>query len=246
MSGAGEGELLPMDLSQLSEEDLLAWDKEELVQRLRKAEGDKIAALVQRGRLIQEVNRQLQGHLREIRELKAVNSQLQEENQELRDLCCFLDEDRLKVKGLAREWQAFGRYAARVMREDVGGYLRKLANLERLQGALARENLELRELCAARYHHQDEEEENCAARYRHRQEEEENCAARYRHRQEEEENCDARYRHRQEEEENCDASPAGSSDLNIPCGPRDLGDGSSSTGSVGSPDQTHLACSPED
>lgn len=31
-----------------------------------------------------------------------------------------------------------------------------------------------------------------------------------------------------------------------PCGPRDLGDGSSSTGSVGSPDQLPLACSPDD
>ncbi|XP_041035845.1 coiled-coil domain-containing protein 85B [Carcharodon carcharias] len=207
MSGAGEGgsrsRSPPADLSQLSEDDLLAWGKEELVQRLRQAEADKIAALVQRGRLIQEVNRQLQGHLREVRELKAVNGQLQGENQELRDLCCFLDEDRLKVKGLAREWQAFGRYAARVMREDVGGYLRKLANLERLQEALVRENLDLRELCS-----EEEEEERAAT---------------------------------------SDASPAGSSDLNIlPCGPRDLGDGSSSTGSVGSPDQTHLACSPED
>ncbi|XP_078393219.1 coiled-coil domain-containing protein 85B, partial [Cetorhinus maximus] len=159
MSGAGEGESPPADLSQLSEADLLAWGKEELVRRLRRAEADKLAALVQRGRLMQEVNRRLQGHLREVRELKAVNGRLQEENRELRDLCCFLDEERLRAKGLAHEWQAFGRYAARVMREDVGGYLRKLAHLERRQEALVRENLDLRELCSARREEEEEEEE---------------------------------------------------------------------------------------
>ncbi|XP_067831881.1 coiled-coil domain-containing protein 85B [Heptranchias perlo] len=196
MSG-GDGALLPME----SEDELSNWDKGDLIQRLRRAETDKISALVQRGNLIKGVNRQLQEHLLEIRQLREVNGQLQEENQELRGLCCFLDEDRAKVHKLARDWQLFGRYAAKVMREDVGGYLRKLADLERLQAELVKENLGLRELCLLF-------EAGCGR--------------------------------------GSDASPAGSSDLNIPCGPRDLGDGSSSTGSVGSPEQLHLVCSPQD
>ncbi|XP_051901259.1 coiled-coil domain-containing protein 85B [Pristis pectinata] len=180
------------------EEDLLSWDKELLVLKLRRAEEEKIAALVQRGRLIGQVNRQLQEHLREIRELKAVNSRLREENRELGDLCCFLDGERLKVKRLAGEWQRLGRHALRALREDVGDCLGKLAELGRLQGALASENGQLKELCLA---------------------------------------LDAESRARG------DPSPAGSSDLGVPCGTRDLGDGSSS---VGSPDQPRPSCCPGD
>lgn len=194
-------ELLARDLAKMSDEEILTYSKEDLVKKLRKEESEKISTLIQRGRLIKEVNKQLQEHLLEIRELKVVNRKLQEENQELRDLCCFLDDDRLKVKKLAREWQLFGHHAAKVMREDLGGYLKKLAKLERIQEDFIKENLELKELCLVL-------EEECVSR--------------------------------------SDASPAGSSELNLPCGPRDLGDGSSSTGSVGSPDQLHLVCSPED
>ncbi|XP_032991951.1 coiled-coil domain-containing protein 85B [Lacerta agilis] len=192
-------------LAELSDAELGVCSKEELVRRLRHEEAEKLAALVQRGRLIQGVNRQLQEHLREIRELKAVNGRLQTENRELRDLCCFLDEDRLKAKRLARHWQLFGHHAAQVLRDEVAACLRKLAGLEGLQERLAKDNLELKELCLAL-------EEECAS---------------------------ARP----------DASPSpggGSSELNLPCGPRDLGDGSSSTGSVGSPDQLHPACTPDD
>ncbi|XP_070622343.1 coiled-coil domain-containing protein 85B [Erythrolamprus reginae] len=194
------------------EPDLSGCSKEELVRRLRREESEKLAALVQRGRLIQGVNRQLQAHLREIRELKAVNGRLQGENRELRDLCCFLDEDRLKAKRLARHWQLFGHHAAQALRDEVAGCLRKLSGLEGAQDRLAQDNLELKELCLAL--------EDCAAA----------AAA---------SSASARP----------DASPSpggGSSELSLPCGPRDLGDGSSSTGSVGSPDQPHPACTPEE
>lgn len=199
---SSEGEVLNRELSKVSDEDLLSCSKEELVNRLRKEETEKISALIQRGRLIKEVNKQLQGHLLEIRELKVINQRLQEENVELRDLCCFLDDDRLKVKKLAREWQLFGHHAAKVMREDLGGYLKKLADLEHLQDGIVKENMDLKELCLVL-------EEECVSR--------------------------------------SDSSPGGSTELNLPCMvARDLGDGSSSTGSVGSPDQLHLVCSPDD
>ncbi|XP_028916461.1 coiled-coil domain-containing protein 85B [Ornithorhynchus anatinus] len=188
----------------LTDDEMAALGKEELVRRLRREETEKLAALVQRGRLIQEVNRQLQGHLLEIRELKQVNRRLQDENRELRDLCCFLDNDRQKGKRVAREWQLFGTQASRAVRDDLGGCWQKLAELEGRQEELLRENLALKELCLAL-------EEEWAPRG--------------------------------------DASPGGAapSELGLPpCGPRDLGDGSSSTGSVGSPDQPHLACSPDD
>ncbi|XP_062892373.1 coiled-coil domain-containing protein 85B [Mobula hypostoma] len=191
----GEG----AEVAQVPEEELLSWDKERLVLRLRRAEEEKIAALVQRGRLIRQVNGQLREHLLEVRELKAVNRRLQEENRQLSELCCFLDNDRLKAKRLAREWQQLGRHAVRVLREDVSDYLGRLAELERLQGALVTENLQLKELCLA---------------------------------------LDAEARTTSD-----GGSPAGSSDLGAPCGARDLGDGSSSTGSVGSPDQTQPASS---
>lgn len=206
--------------AELSDAELGVCSKEELVRRLRHEEAEKLAALVQRGRLIQGVNRQLQEHLREIRELKAVNGRLQAENGELRDLCCFLDEDRLKAKRLARHWQLFGHHAAQVLRDELAACLRKLAGLEGLQERLAKDNLELKELCLAL-------EEECEAAA---------AAAAPTPRAP----LDA-------------ASPGpgpglgGPSELGLlPCGPRDVGDGSSSTGSVGSPDQLHPACSPDD
>ena len=35
------------------------------------------------------------------------------------DLCCFLDDDRQKGRRLAREWQKFGRYTAKVMKQEM-------------------------------------------------------------------------------------------------------------------------------
>ncbi|CAJ0948652.1 unnamed protein product [Ranitomeya imitator] len=189
--------LLGRDISKVTDEEMLSHSKEELVRKLREEEAEKMAALIQRGRLIKEVNRQLQGHLTEIRELKQVNHRLQEENRELKDLCCFLDDDRLKSKKLASEWQLFGYHAAKVLREDLGGYLKKLSELERRQDELVRENSCLSEVFLAL------EEDGASIRHH--------------------------------------ASPVASSELSLlPCGPRDLGDGSSSTGSVGSPDQLHV------
>lgn len=136
-------------LEELTDEEMAALGKEELVRRLRREEAARLAALVQRGRLMQEVNRQLQGHLGEIRELKQLNRRLQAENRELRDLCCFLDSERQRGRRAARQWQLFGTQASRAVREDLGGCWQKLAELEGRQEELLRENLALKELCLA-------------------------------------------------------------------------------------------------
>ncbi|XP_012675347.2 coiled-coil domain-containing protein 85A [Clupea harengus] len=135
------------DLSKLSDEDLMKSSKEDLVRRLRRAEADKMSAILDHGNLIREVNRRLQQHLNEIRGLKDINQKLQEDNQELRDLCCFLDDDRQKGKKVSREWQRLGRYSAGIMRKEVTLYLQKLKELEQRQEEVIKENLELKELC---------------------------------------------------------------------------------------------------
>ncbi|XP_066479798.1 coiled-coil domain-containing protein 85A [Tiliqua scincoides] len=135
------------DLSKVSDEELLKWSKEELIRSLRRAEAEKMSAMLDHSNLIREVNRRLQLHLGEIRGLKDINQKLQEDNQELRDLCCFLDDDRQKGKKVSREWQRLGRYSAGVMHKEVALYLQKLKELEVRQEEVLKENLELKELC---------------------------------------------------------------------------------------------------
>ncbi|XP_055069270.1 coiled-coil domain containing 85A, like [Misgurnus anguillicaudatus] len=148
LSGSKAGSEGPAEsISNLTDEELLQWSKEELVQRLRRSESDKMSAILDHSNLIREVNRSLQLHLNEIRGLKEVNQKLQDDNRELRDLCCFLDDDRQKGKRVSREWQRLGRFSASVMRKEVALYLQKLTELERKQEEVIRENLELRELC---------------------------------------------------------------------------------------------------
>lgn len=69
--GAAKGsESSAEDLSKVTDQELLKWNKDELVRRLRRAEADKMSAIVEHGNLIREVNRRLQQHLNEIRGLK--------------------------------------------------------------------------------------------------------------------------------------------------------------------------------
>ncbi|KAM9063227.1 coiled-coil domain-containing protein 85A isoform X1 [Sarcophilus harrisii] len=146
------------DLSKVSDEELLQWSKEELIRSLRRAEAEKVSAMLDHSNLIREVNRRLQLHLGEIRGLKDINQKLQEDNQELRDLCCFLDDDRQKGKKVSREWQRLGRYTAGVMHKEVALYLQKLKELEVKQEEVVKENMELKELCVML----DEEKGGCA------------------------------------------------------------------------------------
>ena len=87
---------------------------------------------------------QLDNCLRSVALLREQNRRLMQENAELRDLCCFLDDDRQKGKRLAREWQKFGRYTAKVMKQEVSSYQNKLQQLDDRQNALLRDNKELK------------------------------------------------------------------------------------------------------
>ena len=68
---------------------------------------------------VEHLRAQLDHCLRSLALLRDQNGRLLRDNAELRDLCCFLDDDRQKGKRLAREWQKFGRYTAKVMRQEV-------------------------------------------------------------------------------------------------------------------------------
>lgn len=72
------------DLSKVTDEELLQWSKEELIRSLRRAEAEKVSAMLDHSNLIREVNRRLQLHLGEIRGLK-VSSGLEGEGRAGRD-----------------------------------------------------------------------------------------------------------------------------------------------------------------
>lgn len=69
-SGAAAAAAGSEDLSKVPDEELLKWSKEELVRSLRRAEAEKMSAMLDHSNLIREVNRRLQLHLGEIRGLK--------------------------------------------------------------------------------------------------------------------------------------------------------------------------------
>uniref|UniRef100_A0A4W5PBK6 Coiled-coil domain containing 85C n=1 Tax=Hucho hucho TaxID=62062 RepID=A0A4W5PBK6_9TELE len=133
-------------MNQLPDEELLQWGKEQLLNRLRRVDSEKLYLMIEHGNMMKDVNRRLQVHLHEIRNLKEINQKLQDDNNELRELCCFLDDDRQKGKKLSREWQRFGRYSANAMWKEVGTYQLKLKELEANQDTVVRENTDLKEI----------------------------------------------------------------------------------------------------
>lgn len=134
------------DLSKISDDELVRWSKEDLIKRLRRADSEKMNLMLEHGNMMKDINRRLQVHLHEIRNLKEINQKLLDDNQELRELCCFLDDDRQKGKKLSREWQRFGRYSASSMWKEVSTYQQKLKELEGNQENILRENAELKEI----------------------------------------------------------------------------------------------------
>ena len=75
--------------------------------------------LINNGQSWPDLEKQLSECPEQIKNLEDRHKQLKIDNQELRDLCCFLDDDRQRARKLAKEWQKFGRYTAKVMRQEV-------------------------------------------------------------------------------------------------------------------------------
>ena len=139
--------------SEGEEKDSLSEDKgsissdQDLRERLRQSENEKIAVIVDHNNMMRKCNERIDTHLREVQILEEHNRSLQADLSELRELCCYLDDDRKKYRQVAKEWQRFGRYTVTVMRNEVISYSDKLKNLERKQTDLMKENGELRDLC---------------------------------------------------------------------------------------------------
>lgn len=131
----------------LSDEQLMGLQPGQLLARFRKAEAEITRLMMEHGKTVRELNKQLKNASSETQSIRDEYRRYCEDNQELRDLCCFLDDDRQKGRKLAREWQRFGRYTASVMRQEVSAYQTKLKDLDSKQQDLLKDNLELKELC---------------------------------------------------------------------------------------------------
>lgn len=137
-----------------SDDELRFEGVEKLIYRLRTYESEYKKSLLERGRLMKDVNRRMQVHLAEVRGLRDVNQKLIQEKdslavekEELSGMCCFLDDDREKAKKMAREWQVFGRYATGVLSKELSHCHAKIRDLEQKQKNLSTENKNLKELC---------------------------------------------------------------------------------------------------
>lgn len=127
---------------------------EKLIQRLKFCENENRKLLMERSRVMKDVNKRLQVHLMEVRGVRELNQKLQtekeklkHEKEELSGICCFLDDDRDKAKKVAKEWQTFGRYATGVLQKEIVQYSSKVKDLELKQQILLKENKNLKELC---------------------------------------------------------------------------------------------------
>ena len=125
-----------------------------MIQRLRFCESENRKLLIERSRVMKDVNKRLQVHLMEVRGVRELNQKLQaekdrlkHEKEELSGICCLLDADRDKSKKIAKEWQTFGRYATGVLQKEISQYSTKVKELEQKQHSLLKENKNLKELC---------------------------------------------------------------------------------------------------
>ena len=69
------------------------------------------------------------------------------ENRELRGRISQLEAVRRRCEDLAREWQTFGQYTAKTLKNEVDTYESKIQLLQEQVEKLSRENKELKEMC---------------------------------------------------------------------------------------------------
>lgn len=125
------------------EEFLCQLPVEDLVARIKVLEAKNRKLVVDNGHMMKTLNQ----HIASLQSLKYQNFRLTSDNNELRDLTVYLDDERNRTRGLAKQWQDFGNHMSTVMKHEVGTYAKKLHLLEDKQFELVRENFELRQLC---------------------------------------------------------------------------------------------------
>lgn len=133
----------PTPTAALDDELLNQLLQDDLIHRLKQLESRNRKLTFDNGSLMKDLNHTLS----QLQSLKHENFQLSSDNNELKELCYYLDDERTKATGLARDWQSFGTHMSRVMRQQVATYAAKLSQLEKKQFELIRKNFELKQLC---------------------------------------------------------------------------------------------------
>ena len=119
----------------------------DLTQQLAKYKEENLKLTEEKNNLMREFNTRMKLHLEEVRLLKEVNERLQTELEDLRDLCCYLDDDRIKCRKLAIEWQNFGRYTSSILHTKESCYQEEVNSLSLQKESIIAENINLKRLC---------------------------------------------------------------------------------------------------
>lgn len=127
----------------------------DLAQQLTRYKEENVRLTDENNNLMREFKTRMKVHLEEVRLLKEVNERLQTELDDLRDLCCYLDDDRVKCRKLAKEWQNFGRYISSILHTKESCYQEEVNSLSFQKENIIAENINLKRLC--------HELENCSS-----------------------------------------------------------------------------------
>lgn len=127
----------------------------DMAQELAKYKEENLRLVEEKNNIMREFNTRMKAHLEEVRLLKEVNARLQTELDDLRDLCCYLDDDRIKCRNLAKEWQSFGRYISSILHTKESCYQEEVNSLSLQKESVIAENINLKRLC--------HELENCSS-----------------------------------------------------------------------------------
>ena len=127
----------------------------DMAQELAKYKTENLRLTEEKNNIMREFNTRMKVHLEEVRLLKEVNERLQTELDDLRDLCCYLDDDRMKCRKLAKDWQNFGRYISSILHTKESCYQEEVNSLSLQKESVIAENINLKRLC--------HELENCSS-----------------------------------------------------------------------------------
>ncbi|XP_028398804.1 coiled-coil domain-containing protein 85C-B-like [Dendronephthya gigantea] len=122
-------------------------DSMDLAQQLAKYKEENLRLSEEKNNIMREFNTRMKVHLEEVRLLKEVNERLQMELEDLRDLCCYLDDDRVKCRKLAKEWQNFGRFVSSTLHAKESSYQEEVNSLSLQRESVIAENINLKRLC---------------------------------------------------------------------------------------------------